>query len=50
MQVGAGVKELCDKGDALLLEETGKVTQICFVVDDHGRLKSEGNDEMINFL
>ncbi|KAJ6644192.1 Proliferation-associated protein 2G4, partial [Pseudolycoriella hygida] len=25
VQVGIGVKELCDKGDALLLEETGKV-------------------------
>jgi len=25
VQVGVGVKELCDKGDALLLEETGKV-------------------------
>lgn len=25
VKVGVGVKELCDKGDALLLEETGKV-------------------------
>lgn len=25
VQVGVSVKELCEKGDALLLEETGKV-------------------------